>query len=167
MVGSSTFLNKKGCKATLFARTAERKYNKRIKKVTPFPGSTISCTNYRPPRPHRNSPAFWLPPTRPGSDSIPLTTFGIKYGHSESFFLLFGLSNVHATFMGLMNSILAQYKDRFVLVYLNDIPIYSDSEQEHLYHAIKILEILKITNYTPKNSNALSEHKRQITLVLS
>ena len=58
-------------------------------------------------------------------------TFRTRYGHYELVIVLFGLTNAPATFMCLMNSVFIKYLDKFALVFLYDILIYSKNEQEH------------------------------------
>ena len=55
----------------------------------------------------------------------------------------FGLSNVPSTFMRLMNEMLKQYIGKFVIVYLDDILIFSRTREEHLQHVWKVLEKLQ------------------------
>jgi Reverse transcriptase (RNA-dependent DNA polymerase) len=57
----------------------------------------------------------------------------------------FRLINVSAIYQALINNILREYLDNFIVVYLNDILIYSKNEKEHTGHIIKVLEILKRT----------------------
>ena len=76
-------------------------------------------------------------------ESIPLTAFRTRYGHFEFQVLPFGLTNAPATFMSLMNQIFSEHLDKFVIVYLDDILIYSDTWEEHLRHIKKTLQILR------------------------
>ena len=55
----------------------------------------------------------------------------------------FGLTNAPATFMCLMNSILSNYLDEFVVVFMDDILIYSKNKQEHEEHLKIILQVLR------------------------
>ena len=73
---------------------------------------------------------------------ISKTAFNMRYGKYEFLVMLFGLTNASTTFQMLMNSILHPYIDKFVLVYLDNILVYSNSEKEHLKHLRLIFEAL-------------------------
>ncbi|GKD00572.1 putative reverse transcriptase domain-containing protein, partial [Tanacetum coccineum] len=74
---------------------------------------------------------------------IPKMTFRTQYGHYEFQVMPFGLTNAHAVFMDLMNRVCKPYLDKFVIVFINDILIYSKDEKEHEEHLKAILEFLK------------------------
>ena len=74
---------------------------------------------------------------------IPKMSFQIQYGHSEFFVMSFGLTNATVSFMDLMNMMFRQYLDMFVIVFINDILIYSRSENQHIEHLRIVLRILK------------------------
>jgi hypothetical protein len=75
---------------------------------------------------------------------IPKTTFITKYGLYEYEFkvMSFGLTNAPAYFMYLMNSVFMDYLDKFIVVFIDDILIYSQNEQEHEEHLRKVLQRL-------------------------
>jgi hypothetical protein len=75
---------------------------------------------------------------------IPKTTFITKYGLYEFTVMSFGLTNAPAYFMYLMNSVFMDYLDKFVVVFIDDILIYSQNEQEHEEHLRKVLQRLRV-----------------------
>ncbi|GJZ51166.1 putative reverse transcriptase domain-containing protein [Tanacetum coccineum] len=76
-------------------------------------------------------------------EDIPKTSFRTRYGHYEFQVMPFGLTNASAIFMDLMNRVWKSYLDKFVIVFIDDIFIYSKSEEEHAEHLKLILELLK------------------------
>ena len=65
--------------------------------------------------------------------------FKTWYGHYESVVMSFGLTNAPETFLDLMNRVFKQYLDLFVIVFIDDILIYSRSEEEHASNLRAIL----------------------------
>jgi hypothetical protein len=74
---------------------------------------------------------------------IPKTSFITKYGLYEFTIMSFGLTNAPAYFMYLMNSVSMDYLDKFVVVFIDDILIYSQNEQKHEEHLGKVLQRLR------------------------
>jgi hypothetical protein len=70
-------------------------------------------------------------------------TFRTRYGHYEFLVIQFRLTNAPTTFMFLMNSIFNQYMDKFVLVFIDDILVYSKTEEEHEDHLKVVLQNLR------------------------
>ncbi|GJV94092.1 putative reverse transcriptase domain-containing protein [Tanacetum coccineum] len=71
-------------------------------------------------------------------DDIPKTAFRTRYGHFEFTIMPFGLTNAPAMFMDLMNRVCRPYLDKFVIVFIDDILIYSKTQKEHAEHLSKI-----------------------------
>ena len=76
-------------------------------------------------------------------EDIPKTAFVTRYASYEYTVMSFGLTNAPTTFSRLMNYIFMDYLDKFVMVYLDDILIYSKNEEEHAEHLRLVLERLQ------------------------
>ncbi|GJX01423.1 putative reverse transcriptase domain-containing protein [Tanacetum coccineum] len=76
-------------------------------------------------------------------EDIPKTAFRTRYGHFKFTVMPFRLTNALAVFMDLMNRVCKPYLDKFVIIFIDDILIYSESKEEHEVHLRLILELLK------------------------
>lgn len=76
-------------------------------------------------------------------EDIPNTAFRTRYGHNEFQVMPFGLTNAPAVFMDLMNRVCKPYLDKFIIVFIDDILIYSRNKEEHAEHLKTILDLLK------------------------
>nr|GFC53986.1 putative reverse transcriptase domain-containing protein [Tanacetum cinerariifolium] len=77
-----------------------------------------------------------------GEDVLKMV-FRTRYGHYEFQVMPFGLTNTPAVFMDLMNRVCKPYLDKFVIVFIDDILIYSNNKKEHEEHLRTILKLLK------------------------
>ncbi|GJS31008.1 putative reverse transcriptase domain-containing protein [Tanacetum coccineum] len=89
-------------------------------------------------------------------EDIPNTAFKTRYSHYEFLVMSFGLTNAPAVFMDLMNRVCKPYLDKFVIVFIDDILIYSKRKQEHEDHLKLILELLKKEELYTKFSKCLA-----------
>ncbi|GJS62773.1 putative reverse transcriptase domain-containing protein [Tanacetum coccineum] len=76
-------------------------------------------------------------------DGIPKTAFRTRYGHFEFIVMPFGMTNALAVFMDLINRVCRPYLDKFIIVFIDDILIYSKTQDEHVEHLRLVLELLR------------------------
>lgn len=76
-------------------------------------------------------------------EDIEKTTFVSRYGHHEYTVVPYGLTNAPGMFMNLMNKLFMKYLDKFVVVFIDDILIFSKSKEEHAEHLRIVLQILR------------------------
>ena len=76
-------------------------------------------------------------------NDVSKTAFRTRYGHYKFLVMPFGLTNASAVFMDLMNRVFSPYLDKFVIVFIDDILVYSGSLEEHAEHLQTVLQILR------------------------
>ncbi|MBW0471524.1 hypothetical protein O181_011239 [Austropuccinia psidii MF-1] len=84
-----------------------------------------------------------------------LTALRAKYGSYEYLVIPFGLTNATASFQNLVNYIFADFLDNLVIVYLDDIMVFSGSEEELLKHVTSVLQRLRDNNFFSKASKCI------------
>ena len=77
------------------------------------------------------------------TEDIPKTTFVTRYGHYEFTVVSFGLTNAPAYFMNMMNKVFMEELDKFVVVFIDDILVYSATAEEHEQHLRVVPEKLR------------------------
>lgn len=81
----------------------------------------------------------------------PTTTCVTRYGSFEFLVMPFGLTNAPTTFCTLMNQLFHPYLDHFVVIYLDDIVVYSTTMEEHLKHHRLVFQVLRDNELYSKN----------------
>lgn len=100
-------------------------------------------------------------------EDIQKTTFRTRYGHYEYSMMPFGVTSTPGVFMEYMNRIFHAYLGRFVVVFIDDILIYSKSEEEHAEHLRIVLQVLKEKKLYAKLSGLSFGWRRLVFLVMS
>ncbi|XP_071924914.1 uncharacterized protein [Coffea arabica] len=91
----------------------------------------------------KESDSPWGASLKIKKEDIPKTAFSTRYGHFEFAVMPFGLTNAPAAFMDLMQRVFKKYLDQFVVVFIDDILIYSKTREEHVKHLEIVLQILR------------------------
>ena len=84
---------------------------------------------------------------------VPKMAFRTRYGHYEFLVMPFGLTNAPTAFMDLMNRVFHPYLDQFVIVFIDDILVYSRNAEEHSYHHRIVLQTLRNCELYAKSLN--------------
>ena len=85
-------------------------------------------------------------------NDVSKTAFRMRYVHYEFLVMPFGLTNAPTVFMDLMNRVFSSYLDKFVIVFINDLLVYSGSPEEHAEHLRTVLQILRVRQLYAKFS---------------
>ena len=87
---------------------------------------------------------------RVNSEDVPKISFWTRYGYYEFLVLPFGLTNAPTAFMDLMNRVFNQYLDQFVVVFIDEILVFSRSREEHEFHLNIVLQTLRDKQFYAK-----------------
>ncbi|GKB85801.1 putative reverse transcriptase domain-containing protein [Tanacetum coccineum] len=96
-------------------------------------------------------------------EDIPKTKFKTRYGHYEFQVMPFGLTNAPAVFMDLINHVCKPFLDKFMIVFIDDILIYSKNKKEHKEHLKAVLELLKKEKLYAKFIEGFSKIAKSMT----
>lgn len=91
------------------------------------------------------------------------TAFRTRYGLYEFVVMPFGLTNAPAAFMRLMNEVFYDYVDKFVIIFIDDILVYSRSKEEHKEHLRLVMERLRNQKLFAKFSMLVLEERERIS----
>ena len=91
----------------------------------------------------KDRPAIRVLSTKSENVDVSKTTFKTRYDHYEFLVMPFGFTNAPTKFMDLMNKVFRPYLDQFVVVFIDDILVYSRDEQEHEQHLKIVLQTLR------------------------
>ncbi|GJS78020.1 putative reverse transcriptase domain-containing protein [Tanacetum coccineum] len=108
-----------------FIRPSSSPWGASVLFVKKYDGSFRMCIDYELEQ-------YGYHQLRVHEDDIPMTAFRTRYGHFKFTVMPFGLTNTPAVFMDLMNRVCRPYLDKFVIVFIDDILIYSKTREEHL-----------------------------------
>ena len=92
---------------------------------------------------------------RIAQDDVPKTALRTRYGHFKFLVVPFRLTNVHASFMSIINNIFYDYSDKFVMACLDDILIYSTTWEKHMKHLKSVLSRLRTNKLFVKLSTCI------------
>jgi len=88
-------------------------------------------------------------------EDVAKTAFRTPFGHYQFKVLSFGLTNAPATFQAAMNNMLRPHLNKFVVVYIDDILIFSKTIQEHQEHVKQVLDLLRENNFNAYRNSAV------------
>lgn len=100
-------------------------------------------------------------------EDIHKTAFKTHSGHYEYVVMPFGLTHAPATFQYLMNSVIRKFLRKFVVIFFDDILIYSSCLSDHLQHSKEVFEIMRSQQLFAKGANAIFMSLKWITWGIS
>ncbi|GJZ67065.1 putative reverse transcriptase domain-containing protein [Tanacetum coccineum] len=133
-----------------FIRPSSSPWGASVLFVKKYDGSFRMCIDYELEQSRYHQ-------LRVHEDDIPKTAFRTRYGHFELTIMPFGLTNTPTVFMDLMNRVCRPYLDKFVIVFIDDILIYSKAQEEHVKHLRLVLELLKKEKLFIKNFSKIAK----------